>query len=246
MQTALQVFRKDIREGTTHMLLKSAVLSALNGKGEVEKWFDDGRADVLADNTVFECLTNPNRSIIKEKIDKYTSKEMVFVVPETANKLLFARFECTVWFIQLKTGEVATKETFTASYIEEVEKAAGNNNEHGVWKQQNKVSYLFKVKNRDVEDMKKMSKIIGKAYNLKKLTISYVARFIMLKILKEAPDGNHRKVLDEILQKGMEYVNNKQPKSILKLPQYAWAPSVHTNQHMDVTALANCEGGKPN
>ena len=87
--------------------------------------------------------------------------------------------------------------------------------------------------------------MIGHAYNLKKTTPSYVARFIMLKVLKEVPSGNYKKVWDEIKQKGMEYVNKKQPKSILKHPQYMWAPSVHTNQHVDATNTAMELGVKP-
>ena len=63
---------------------------------------------------------------------------------------------------------------------------------------------------------------------------------------EELPDGNYKKVLNEIKQKGMDYLNNKQAKSILKVPQYTWAPSVHTNHHIDATGLAHCEGGKLN
>jgi hypothetical protein len=229
MQTALQVFRKDVTEGTTHMLLKSAVLSEL-GEGKVEEWFEDGRADVLSQRgTVFECLTNPNRSIIKEKIEKYTSREIVFVVPEGTNGRHFAQFNSEVWFVNVETGEIALKKTFIASY---------QSNEKVVVKNKT-VRLVFKMHPRDMPDAKKMSEMIAEVYHLKKSSISYIAKFIFQKAQREAPDGNFKKVIDEIVGKAKEYVNNKQPKSILKLPQYVWAPSVHTNQHVDATGFAN-------
>ena len=48
----------------------------------------------------------------------------------------------------------------------------------------NTTSYLFKIENRDVEDMKTMSKMIGKELKLKKASPSYVARFMMEETLK--------------------------------------------------------------
>lgn len=172
-----------------HKLLKSTCLSHL-GEGDVEERFENGIADVLSGNTVFECLSSPSSTIIKEKINKYTSKEIIFVVPESTDTKVFAQFKCEVWFANVDIGEIILKENYTASYRVNKKKVA----------EEKFVSYVSRLQNSDIPDAKKMSEVIAYAYCLKKTSISYVAKFVTQKVENEYPDGDYDKAFGEMLE----------------------------------------------
>ena len=97
MQTALSVW-KNRGESLTHRLLKSACLQHI-GSGKVEEPFEDGIADVLYTDTVIECLSKPTLSMVLDKIKKYRSRYLIFIVPKNTPRDIFEGFgnSCLVY-----------------------------------------------------------------------------------------------------------------------------------------------------
>jgi len=112
MQTALSVW-KNRGESLTHRLLKSACLQHI-GSGKVEEPFEDGIADVLYTDTVIECLSKPTLSMVLDKIKKYRSRYLIFIVPKNTPRDIFEGLGTVVWFTDVYKGAI-TEERFEES-----------------------------------------------------------------------------------------------------------------------------------
>jgi hypothetical protein len=269
MQAALQVF-KGRGEGKIHKLLKSACLLTLEG-ARVEVKFENGIADIMFEDTVIECLSKPTYSQVKRKLVKYSkTRSVIFAVPADSKPYPFVVLECAVWFVDMETGGL-TKKDFSSldhlseaarirtAFVEEMaEKIFQNAKNHGMsfmsrcGEVTHQIEEKIRFSSQDVELIEKHRDFIESDLGMWKYSkypgtpenaLSYAA--MAKRLLLDVTALLAKKVQEENAYrfKG-EVVSIPQRDSAPKLPQYVWAPSVHTNQHLDATCTAMGLGGE--